>query len=76
MIARYTCEFNITQYGEDSMTDLTQYSEKVKIDLILSTITLSTVQERRESVKDILNLGFTAHLESKVLSSSAFMSSS
>merc|ERR1719394_63724 len=35
---------------EDSMTDLTQYSEK----------------ERRESVKDILNLGFTAHLESKV----------
>jgi len=32
------------------MTDLTQYSEK----------------ERRESVKDILNLGFTAHLESKV----------
>ena len=28
---RYTCEFNITQYGEDSMTDLTQYSEKVEI---------------------------------------------
>ena len=27
------------------------------------------VQERRESVKDILNLGFTAHLESKVPSS-------
>ena len=27
---RYTCEFNITQYGEDSMTDLTQYSEKVR----------------------------------------------
>jgi len=49
-LAKYTCEFNITQYGEDSMTDLTQYSEK----------------ERRESVKDILNLGFTAHLESKV----------
>ena len=28
---RYTCEFNITQYGEDSMTDLTQYSEKVEM---------------------------------------------
>jgi hypothetical protein len=27
---RYTCEFNITQYGEDAMTDLTQYSEKVR----------------------------------------------
>merc|ERR1719430_2615998 len=49
-LAKYTCEFNITQYGEDSMTDLTQDSAK----------------ERRESVKDILNLGFTAHLESKV----------
>jgi len=48
-LAKYTCEFNITQYGEDSMTDLTQYSEK----------------ERKESVKDILNLGFTAHLESE-----------
>ena len=32
------------------MTDLTQYSEL----------------ERRESVKDILNLGFTAHLESQI----------
>lgn len=45
--AKYTCEVNLVQYGEDSMTDLTQYSEK----------------ERRESVKDLLNLGFTAHLE-------------
>eukprot|EP00091_Calanus_sinicus_P001585 TRINITY_DN11596_c0_g1_i1.p1 TRINITY_DN11596_c0_g1~~TRINITY_DN11596_c0_g1_i1.p1 ORF type:complete len:313 (-),score=77.49 TRINITY_DN11596_c0_g1_i1:83-1021(-) len=48
--ARYTCEFNITQYGEDSMTDLNQYSKL----------------ERQESVKDILNLGFTAQLESEV----------
>jgi len=47
--ARYTCEFNLTQYGEDSMTDLTKYSEK----------------ERRESVKDLFNLGFTAHLETE-----------
>ena len=31
LMFRYTCEFNITQYGEDSMTDLTQYSEKVKL---------------------------------------------
>jgi len=48
--ARYTCEFNITQYGEDSMTDLNTYSKL----------------ERAESVKDILNLGFTAQLESEV----------
>ena len=48
MNARYTCEFNITQYGEDSMTDLAKYSE----------------QERKDSVKDILNLGLVAHLES------------
>jgi hypothetical protein len=47
-ICRYTCEFNITQYGEDSMTDLAKYSD----------------QERRESVKDILNLELVAHLES------------
>ena len=31
LMFRYTCEFNITQYGEDSMTDLTQYSEKVEM---------------------------------------------
>ena len=48
--SRYTCELNITQYGEDSMEDLTKYSQ----------------QEGKESVKDILNLGFTAHLESDV----------
>ena len=60
---RYTCEFNITQYGEDSMTDLTQYSEKVRIG---GKSPCRLRQERRESVKDILNLGFTAHLESKV----------
>ena len=47
---RYTCEVNITQYGEDSMTDLNLYS----------------MQERKDSVKDILNLGFTAHFESEV----------
>ena len=35
--ARYTCEMNITQYGEE--------------------------ESRRDSVKDILNLGLTAHLE-------------
>eukprot|EP00092_Neocalanus_flemingeri_P107952 GFUD01138576.1.p1 GENE.GFUD01138576.1~~GFUD01138576.1.p1 ORF type:complete len:489 (-),score=97.48 GFUD01138576.1:226-1692(-) len=44
--ARYTCEFNITQYGEDS-DDLVKYIDG----------------ERRESVKDILNLGFVAQLE-------------
>jgi len=37
--ARYTCEMNITQYGEE--------------------------ESRRDSVKDILNLGLTAHLESE-----------
>ena len=36
--ARYTCEMNITQYGEE--------------------------ESRRDSVKDLLNLGLTAHLES------------
>ena len=41
---------NITQYGEDSMTDLHMYSK----------------QERKDSVKDILNLGFTAQFESEV----------
>ena len=41
---------NITQYGEDSMTDLQMYSK----------------QERKDSVKDILNLGFTAQFESEV----------
>ena len=45
---RYTCEFNIAQYGEYSMPDLAKYSE----------------QERRESVKDIFSLGLVAHLES------------
>ena len=35
--ARYTCEMNITQYGEE--------------------------ESRRDSVKDILNLGLTAHME-------------
>ena len=35
--ARYTCEMNITQYGEE--------------------------EYRRDSVKDILNLGLTAHME-------------
>ena len=57
------------------MTDLTQYSEKVrkrydypsnvKENILLQKKTLA-IQERSESVKDILNLGFTAHLESKV----------
>ena len=41
---------NITQYGEDSLTDLHKYSK----------------QERKDSVKDILNLGFTAQFESEV----------
>ena len=45
---RYTCEFNITQYGDDSMTDLVENSEK----------------QREESVTDILNLSLIAHLES------------
>jgi len=35
--AKYTCEMNITQYGEE--------------------------ESRRDSVKDILNLGLTAHME-------------
>ena len=48
MNLRYTCEFNITQYGEDSKTDLANYTD----------------QKRSESVKDILNLGLVAHLES------------
>ena len=38
MLFRYTCEFNITQYGEDSMTDLTQYSEKVEGKIIFQTL--------------------------------------
>ena len=38
MLCRYTCEFNITQYGEDSMTDLTQYSEKVVGKIIFQTL--------------------------------------
>lgn len=29
-------------------------------------VTIEPEQERRESVKDILNLGFTAHLESRL----------
>eukprot|EP00092_Neocalanus_flemingeri_P107954 GFUD01138578.1.p1 GENE.GFUD01138578.1~~GFUD01138578.1.p1 ORF type:complete len:623 (-),score=105.53 GFUD01138578.1:90-1769(-) len=44
--ARYTCEFNITQYGEDS-------DDLIKL----------TNAERRESVKDLLNLCFVAQLE-------------
>jgi len=48
-LAKYTCVFNITQYGEDSMTDLAKYGE----------------DERRESVKDILNIGLVAHLEAE-----------
>jgi len=43
--AKYTCEFNITQYGEQGM-------EKDP--------------SSRESIKDILNLGFTATMESEV----------
>ena len=38
MLCRYTCEFNITQYGEDSMTDLTQYSEKVEGKIIFQSL--------------------------------------
>jgi hypothetical protein len=38
----------ISQYEEDSMTDLAKYS----------------AQERKESVKDIPNLGLVVHLES------------
>ena len=38
MLCRYTCEFNITQYGEDSMTDLTQYSEKVEGKIMFQTL--------------------------------------
>ena len=47
---RYTCEFNITQYGSDDDDDLMSRRESL----------------RRDSVRDILNLGFTAHMESEV----------
>ena len=47
---RYTCEFNITQYGSDDDDDLMSRRESL----------------RRDSVRDILNLGFTAHMESQV----------
>eukprot|EP00092_Neocalanus_flemingeri_P017701 GFUD01019149.1.p1 GENE.GFUD01019149.1~~GFUD01019149.1.p1 ORF type:complete len:343 (+),score=73.56 GFUD01019149.1:975-2003(+) len=49
-LARYSCEFNITQYGEDSLDDLNMYSDS----------------EKRESVKEILNLGFVAQLENAI----------
>ena len=45
---RYTCQFNITQYGENSKTTLSKYSDQL----------------RRESVKEMLNLGLVAHMES------------
>ena len=47
---RYTCEFNITQYGSDDDDDLMSRRESL----------------RRDSVRDILNLGCTAHMESEV----------
>ena len=50
---RYTCEFNITQYGSDEDDDLMSRRESLK-------------DHRRDSVRDILNLGFTAHMESEV----------
>lgn len=56
---RYTCEFNITQYGDQSLdddADLMSRRESLKAGL----------DPRRDSVKDILNLGFTAHMESEV----------
>ena len=56
--AKYTCEFNITQYGEQSSSPLVNDD----------TINIRDIKEesRRESVKDILNLGFTATMESDV----------
>jgi len=57
--AKYTCEFNITQYGDQSLdddADLMSRRESLKAGL----------DPRRDSVKDILNLGFTAHMESEV----------
>ena len=50
---RYTCEFNITQYGSDDDDDIMSRRESLK-------------EHRRDSVRDILNLGFTAHMESEV----------
>ena len=52
---RYTCEFNITQYGDQSLDDEDLMSRRE-----------SLKDPRRDSVKDILNLGFTAHMESEV----------
>ena len=52
---RYTCEFNITQYGDQSLDDDDLMSRRE-----------SLKDPRRDSVKDILNLGFTAHMESEV----------
>ena len=47
---RYTCDFNITQYGEDDTSDFSDYKHS---------------PSDNQQIKDILNLGFTAHLQSK-----------
>ena len=51
--AKYTCEFNITQYGDtcDDTPDTRTQAEVPR-------------PPRQESVRDLLNLGFTAHMES------------
>ena len=59
VLFRYTCEFNITQYGDQSMdgeADPQSRRESLR----------AGPDPRRDSVKDILNLGFTAHMESEV----------
>ena len=59
--AKYTCEFNITQYGEQSLSPVSPASSFINIKEQQSR------DSRRESVKDILNLGFTATMESDVV---------
>jgi len=46
-MAKYSCEMNITQYGEIDIGEIDQ----------------TDVESRRDSIRDILNLGFTAHME-------------
>jgi hypothetical protein len=60
--ARYTCEFNITQYGEEEEEEQEQVDGRVAAE---AGGVPADQLDRRESVKDILVLELSAELESE-----------
>ena len=60
--AKYTCEFNITQYGDEEEEKAEEKKTMEEFDMVDGSGRV--LYERQESVKDILVLELTAELES------------